>query len=89
MASVYSISCPEMMLNLRVGTYRLWRGKDVGVDRMDILEEFLRVTQGNALVYHSECDSTPSMLDDVYLEEFEMGRDYRNNPVVPSNEDAD
>jgi hypothetical protein len=89
MASVYSISCPELMLNLRVGTYRLWRGKDAGVDRMDILEEFLRVTQGNALVYHSECDSTPSMLDDVYLEEFEMGRDYTLNPVVPSDEDED
>lgn len=89
MGNVHSISCPEMKLTLRVGMFRLWKGSDGGgPDRMEILEEFLRVTKGHALVYHEECaDSTPSMLDDVHLEEFEMGRDYKIVPVVPSDED--
>lgn len=88
MGNVHSISCPEMKLTLRVGLFKLWKGSDGGgADRMETLEEFLRVTKGKALVYHGECDLTPSMLDDVYLEEFEMGRDYRSNPVVPSDTD--
>lgn len=83
MGNVYSLKCPEMKLELRVGVNgQLFSGKDrEGRDYHETLTKFMYTCMGKEMFYVSE-GANNGVIDDVHCCLFEPDRDYDERPVA-------